>query len=112
MSAGCNTDTQTNIINEFGAEEFWIVYFFHLSEILIFNINPYFSLLTSGEGLIFICWKKPNKFQYSLVTNYSLCFVIIGATVVKILTSQRECKMNISIKIHLPTTVKKIEYHQ
>ena len=60
MSAGCNTDTQTNIINEFGAEEFWIVYFFHLSEILIFNINPYFSLLTSGEGLIFICWKKPN----------------------------------------------------
>ena len=47
--------------------------------------------------------EKPNGFQYSFVTIPSVCFIIISATVIKLITSERKHKKNITFK-NTPTS--------
>ena len=65
---------------------------------LIYNIKIINVFLLLKKTCIFIYWGKPNGFQYSFVTIYSFCFVIISVTLAQIFTSERKCKRNINVK--------------
>ena len=71
----------------------------------IYIIKHYFWIFNSEWNLYFLCWEKNNCFKYSLVTIHSFCFNIIHSTVVQIIPIDRKCKIKITVKIHLQTTV-------
>ena len=60
--------------------------------------NIIYGFLLLNKTHIFTCWGKPNVFQYSFVTMHYFLFVIIGATLVQLVMSERNYKRNITVK--------------
>ena len=55
-----------------------------------------FSLL--NDNFIIIFREKPNRFQQFFVTINYFCLIIINATILQIVFSERKCKRNITVK--------------
>ena len=72
---------------------------------MFISSNIIYELLLLKETCIFLCLEKHNVCQYSFVTVHYFWIFIINATVVQLISSERKCKLKITIKMHLPTTI-------
>ena len=67
----------------------------------VYNIfilsNIVYGFLVYNETCIFLCCKKTNGFQYSLVNTHYYCFVFISSKIFQIVTSERKLNSKVTV---------------